>query len=52
MGKGGENTMQTPEPAPRARGVTRISREAERNFFFYATVVMFLIWVGMGLFGH
>jgi len=33
------------------RCVTRISREAERRFFFYATVVMFLVWAGTKLFG-
>jgi len=43
--------METEKQRPLPRGVVRISREAERKFFFYATLVMFVVWVVTELYG-
>ncbi len=32
------------------RGVTRYSKEAERKFFFYATIAMFIFYAYLKLF--
>jgi hypothetical protein len=34
------------------RWVTRISKKTERMFFFYATVIMFVLYVCIRLFGE
>jgi len=33
------------------RGITKYTREAERSFFFYATIAMFILYVYLRLFG-
>ena len=38
------DTMQKRPNSRRERGITRYTREAERTFFFYATVAMFILW--------
>ena len=37
--------MQRPKNDPLKRGITKYTREAERSFFFYATIAMFNVYL-------
>ena len=43
--------MQKRPNTRREIGITRYTREAERTFFFYATIAMFILWGVLKLFG-
>ena len=43
--------MERSKNDPPKRGITRYTREAERAFFFYATIAMFIVYLCFRLFG-
>ena len=43
--------MEKQKGKKRERGITWFTKEAERTFFFYATIAMFILYCILTLFG-